>query len=83
MRPLLRTPRSASRPRLRLQLTVAAVGLSAGAAALLASPPAPVVATRQLVIVTDLGAGQPAPTVATPPPVAGGGTAVRPPITAP
>jgi len=67
MRSLVRPPRSARRPRLRAQITVVAVSLSACAAALLAGQPAPVVATQQLVIVTDLRAGQPAPTVVTPP----------------
>jgi hypothetical protein len=83
MRSLPRVPRSAPRPRLYAHLTVAAVSLSAAAAALLAGGAAPVAGTQQVVIVTDLGAGQPAPTVVTPPPVAGAGATVRPPVTAP
>ena len=67
-----------------MQLTVAAVSLSAGLAALVAGEPAaPAIATQQIVIVTDLGAGQAPPTVVTaPPPVAGGAMPVRPPVTA-
>lgn len=84
MRSLPRVPRSAPRPRLRVQLTVAAVSLSAGLAALVAGEPAPpAIATQQIVIVTDLGAGQAPPTVVSaPPPAAGGATPIRPPVTA-
>jgi hypothetical protein len=67
MRSLLSARRPARRPRLRAQITVVAVSLSACAAALLAGEQASPVATQRIVIVTDLQAGQPAPTVVVPP----------------
>ena len=81
MRSLLRVPLRG--PRLRVRFAVAAVGLGAAAAAVLAEQPqaAPATVTQQLTIVTDLSSGQPAPTVVTPPPV--GGTPIRSPRTAP
>jgi hypothetical protein len=82
MRDLVRAPRSARRPRLRGQITVVAVSLSACAAALLAGQSGPAVASQQIVIVNDLQAGQPAPTVVTPPPAPTGVAPVRPPLTA-
>ena len=67
MRSPVFAPRPARRPRLRAQITVVAVCLSACAAALLAGEQASPVATQRIVIVNDLQAGQPAPTIATPP----------------
>jgi hypothetical protein len=82
MRSLVRAPGPVRRPRLRAQVTVVAVSLSACAAALLAGEPAPAVATQQIVIVNDLQAGQPAPTVVTPPPAVSNAAPVMPPLTA-
>ena len=82
MRALVFAPRQARRPRLRAQVTVVAFSLSACAAALLAGEQASPVATQRIVIVTDLQAGQPAPTVVAPPPAASNAAPVRPPVTA-
>ena len=75
MRSLVTVLPPARRPRLRAQIAVMAVSLSACAAALLAGQSGPAIATHQIVIFNDLQAGQAAPTVVTAPPV-------RPPLTA-